>query len=142
MAPVLAAILPTVLEVIGRAIPDPQAKAQAQLELMKMQQSGELAELQAGVQLATAQLDVNKAEAASGSKWASGWRPLIGYVCGFALAFQYVLAPMLLWAAALGHYDIHPPDIGLDDSLWELVTLMLGMGGWRSLDKIKGRTKG
>ena len=115
-------------KVLDRIIPDPAQKAAAQIELLKMAQAGELA-----------QIDVNKAEAASGSAYAAGWRPTIGYICAAALAYQYVVAPlgMALWVLT-GHPAVEIPK--LDDTLWQLLAGMLGLSGLRSFEKIKGVT--
>jgi hypothetical protein len=84
-----------------------------------------------------AQLDVNKAEAASGSMFVAGWRPFIGWVCGSALAFQFVLSPIGQWVAdVIGHHI--PPPPSLDEMLWQLMFGMLGMGTLRTMEKIKG----
>ena len=86
------------------------------------------------------QLDANKAEAASPSAFTSGWRPAIGWVCGIALACQYILRPVLQWTAAI--YG-HPMPVlpGLDDTLWQLLLGMLGLGGLRTYEKVAKVTK-
>ncbi|CAB4132806.1 Holin of 3TMs, for gene-transfer release [uncultured Caudovirales phage] len=112
-------------KLLDRLIPDPVQKAQAQLELMKLQQSGELATL-------TAQTDINKVEASSSSFFVSGWRPYIGWVCGLALTYQYLVRPFII--AFFPGYSFP----GLDDNLWQLLLGMLGLGGLRSFEKMKG----
>ena len=85
------------------------------------------------------QLDTNKAEAGSGSVFVGGWRPAIGWVCALALMAQYVARPMLQWAGMLtGHQ--WPPLPGIDDNLWELMLGMLGLGGLRTFERVKGVT--
>lgn len=123
---------------IDRFFPDPAAAQAAKLELFKMQQSGELAALAASTDLAKAQIGVNAAEAASGNSYTASWRPTIGYVCTAALAFTYVVNPLLMWGVNLFHLNVPIPAIGIDEHLWELMTGMLGLAGWRTLDKIKG----
>ena len=124
-------------KLIDRMWPDPGQAAAAKLELAKLQQSGELAQLTAETDLAKGQLQINANEAASGSIFASGWRPAIGWVCAAALAYQYVGSPIGVWlASALGHPIPPPPK--LDDSLWQLMLGMLGMGGLRTFEKVKG----
>jgi hypothetical protein len=130
-------LIPAITEILGKILPDPKQAAAAQLEALKLAQSGALAELEAVKALNLAQAEVNKAEASSNA-YTAGWRPTVGYVIAAALAFQYLLNPLLLWAAAFKGVNIHTPTIGLDDHLWELVMGMLGLAGWRSLDKIKG----
>ena len=74
-------------KVLDRVFPDPAQQAAAKLELMKLQQSGELAQL-------AGQMDINKIEAASSSIFVSGWRPAIGWVCGAGFAVQFVVGPL------------------------------------------------
>ena len=94
-------------------------------------------QLAAAVQLLQGQMDINKAEAASGSVFIGGWRPAIGWVCAAALACQYIARPLLVWAGIItGHnWPVLP---GLDDNLWQLMLGMLGMGGLRTVEKVKG----
>ena len=129
-APFLAALLPILGGVIDKVIPDTaaadKAKLEMQMEVIKQAKEGLLA-----------QIDLNKAEAATGNAFVGGWRPFIGWVCGAALAAQYVAGPLLEWgAAAFGHPL--PPLPKLDDMLWELVLAMLGIGGLRTVEKVKG----
>ena len=117
-------------EIIKRVWPDPAQQASAQLELLKLQQSGELAKL-------VGQLEINKAEAQSTSLFVAGWRPAIGWVCATALAYQYVVRPIGSYVARL-----HGVELGemptLDATLWELMFGMLGLGGLRTFEKVQG----
>lgn len=126
-----------ILKIIDKVIPDPQAKAAAQLELAKLQYSQEGAELQANVQVALGQLDVNKAEATNSSIFVSGWRPFVGWMCACGVGFQVVLAPLLQWGAdLLGHPTVFPTlDTG---TLTTMLLGMLGLGGMRTFEKIQG----
>jgi hypothetical protein len=55
----------------------------------------------------------------------------------FALAYQYIVRPLLTWGLmATGHAI--PPMPGLDDNLWQLLLGMLGLGGLRTVEKLKG----
>ncbi len=91
----------------------------------------------AAIMAVQGQLDVNKAEAANPSMLTSGWRPAIGWVCAAALACQYIGRPMLQWGGiVLGHPLPELP--GIDDNLWELMLGMLGLGGLRTFEKVKG----
>jgi len=112
-------------KVFDKVFPDPVKAAEAKLELYKLQQSGELASM-------LAQTDINKAEAVSSSVFVAGWRPFIGWVCGFSLMYQYLVRPIIL-----GFYpELSFP--GLDDNLWQLLLGMLGLGGLRTFEKTKG----
>lgn len=130
-------IIPAIAQLLDKLIPDPQAKAAAQLEFMRMQASGDLANLEAWKALALAQIDVNKADASSGNWFQAGWRPFIGWTCGGALFSQYILRPWVQWVCiVLGHPLPQLP--GIDDHLWELLGGMLGLGGLRTIEKLKG----
>ena len=132
-----AALLPFLTSafgtVIDRVIPGKAAAATAKLDLeadlLRMAQESNLA-----------QIEVNKAEAASGNMFVAGWRPFIGWTCGGALAYQFVLSPLVVWGAAVaGHPIPQPPP--LDDMLWELMFGMLGMAGLRTFEKSRGLTR-
>lgn len=115
-----------VADIVGRYIPDPARAAEAAQKL------AELAAQERG-----AQVEVNKAEAASGSMFVAGWRPFIGWVCGAALVYQYLAAPLLPWGLnALGGHV--PPMPSLDGNLWELMAGMLGVAGLRTFEKVQG----
>ena len=117
-------------KLIDRLWPDAVQAAAAKLELIKLQQSGELAEM-------TGQLDINKIEAGNPALFVSGWRPFIGWVCGVALAYQYLVRPLSVGiSAAIGHPIPDMP--GLDNNLWELMFGLLGLGTLRTYEKTKG----
>lgn len=115
-------------KLIDRLWPDPTKAAEAKLELIKLQQSGELSTI-------LGQLEVNKAEAANPSVFVSGWRPFVGWVCGTGLAMQFIVSPMLTWAAQLiGRTLTLPP---LDTAtLLTMLGGLLGLGGLRTYEKI------
>lgn len=120
-------------KVIDRLWPDPTAAAAAKLELFKLQQSGELAQI-------TGQLDVNKAEAASASVFVAGWRPSVGWVCSAGLGIQFVVGPMLTWGAALLGHPIAFPSLDMG-TMMTLLAGMLGIGGMRTVEKLNGAAK-
>ena len=137
----LFALLSKAAEKALAFIPDPVQKAKAQLDILSLQDAAEARTLSAAVELSKQQNDINQTEAASADPYTSRWRPTIGYVMALALAFQYLINPMLLWVAAFTGSDIQAPDISLDEHLWELMLGLLGLAGWRTLDKIKGASK-
>ena len=127
----ISALLDIGGKVIDRVWPDPAQAASAKLELFKLQQSGELAQM-------AGQLEINKAEAASSSVFVAGWRPFIGWICGSALGYTFIVYPLLLWATAAWWPMVRPPALGNDGMLYELLLGMLGMGGLRTFEKVKG----
>lgn len=118
-------------KVIDRLFPDPAQKAAAQLELFKLQQSGELQQI-------AGQMEINKEEAKSSSIFVSGWRPFIGWVCGFAFAMNFVVGPMAVFAgAAFFSKTLVFPALALDEMLPVLFG-MLGLGAYRTYEKVRG----
>ena len=126
----LSALLDIGGKVIDRVWPDPAQQAAAKLELFKLQQSGELAQI-------AGQMEINKVEAANPSVFVSGWRPAIGWICGAGFAVQFVVGPLAEWGSALyGHPVKFPPmDTG---TMMPLLLGMLGLGGLRTAEKIQG----
>ncbi len=125
-----------VMKIIDKIIPDPQAKAQAQLEVLKMQQAGEFKELDAQLQMAQMQASVNLEEAKSPNLFVSGWRPFIGWACGAIFVSNYMGVPLLAWISPLVHIP-PPPRLDIGEVLPVLLGL-LGLGGLRTTEKIKG----
>jgi hypothetical protein len=120
----------TGLKIIDKFIPDPQAKIAAEAELRR--------------DLLTAdgsQNKVNEQQAAHASMFVAGPRPFFMWVCGFALAYQYLLVPIGMWAAFVIGKPIPKPPVVLDSVLWELIFGMLGLAGARTYEKIKGVAK-
>ena len=128
-------------KVIDRLWPDPAQAAAAKLELLKMQQTGELAQLAADTDLAKGQLGVNQAEAANANVFVAGWRPFIGWVCGSGLAFQFLLAPLLTWGTHLAGKMTDVPSLDMG-TLMTLLLGMLGLGGMRTMEKLNGVNAG
>ena len=134
MAGPLLALLPTLLpaltEVLDRVIPDQAAAAKAKLEM-------EARLLEAATAQAAQQTEINKIEASHQSIFVSGWRPYIGWVCGMAIAWAFLLSPMLSWLLpVMGVVAVVPPL--QTEFLLELVFAMLGLGGLRTFEKLKG----
>lgn len=117
-------------KLIDRLWPDPEKKAAAQLELIKLQQSGELAAI-------AGQLEINKIEAAHTSVFVSGWRPAVGWISALGLGIQFVVNPLITWASAFVGRPIVFPNLDLS-LLLTLLGGMLGLGGLRSYEKVNG----
>ena len=124
-------------KVIDRLWPDPAQATAAKIELYKMQQSGELAMLTADVELAKGQIGVNQVEAASNSLFVAGWRPFIGWTCGAAFAYKFVLAPAGAFAMAASGHPIELPVLDFTE-MSTILLGMLGLGGMRTIEKVKG----
>ena len=132
------ALIPLIGTVIDKAIPDPQAAADAKLRAMEMAQKGELAALDADMRLALGQLEVNKAEAQT-DVFRGGWRPATGWVCVAGLAYQFLVQPLLPWVAALFGATVPPLPAIDNEALMVLLTGMLGLGGLRTYERVRGK---
>lgn len=117
---------------LDRFVPDPEAKRQAEMELVRMAADGELKQV-------VAQLEINAREAQHASVWVAGWRPFFGWAGGAGFIYATIAQPLLAWGAAIKGWPA-PPALNLD-LLWVVITGMLGIGGLRSVEKIKGVTK-
>lgn len=127
-------------KLIDRLWPNPTEREAAKLRLFELQQTGELAKLGIEKDLAIGQMAINKQEASHTSIFVAGWRPFIGWVCGSAFAYHFIIQPLLAFLfAASGHSVILPAF-----EMGELTTVLigiLGLGVFRTTEKIKGVTK-
>lgn len=86
------------------------------------------------------QTDTNKAEAGNQSIFVAGWRPFIGWICGCGFGVT-ILGPLLSWVAALAGHPVAFPALDTD-ALMTLLLGMLGLGGMRTAEKLKGIRSG
>lgn len=127
-------------KIADRIWPDPAAKAKGLLELEQLRQTGELAHLAAETDLMKGQIAINTEEAKSASIFVAGWRPWIGWVCGVAFAYHFILQPLLVFLMASAGHKVELPAFDMD-ALNTVLLGMLGLGGMRSFEKFKGVTK-
>lgn len=132
----ISAVLDIGGKLIDRLWPDATQRDAAKLELLKMQQNGELAQLAAETELAKGQIEVNQAEAGSSSLFVAGWRPWIGWVCGVAFAYHFVVQPLLAFILAATGYPVTLPTFNMD-ALYTVLLGMLGLGSMRTFEKYK-----
>lgn len=114
------------LKVLDKFIADPAAKTQAEGELRD-----------ALLKWDGVQSKVNEIEAAHSSVFVSGWRPFVGWTCGVAFAYHYVVQPSLLFTAAFFGKSIALPVFSMESLLTVLLGL-LGLGGLRTYEKHRG----
>lgn len=134
------ALIDPLSRLLERVIPDPDARAKAQLELVKEQNQQALKEIEFALRADEAQTAINAEEAKSSSVFVAGWRPFIGWICGVAFAYHFIVQPFLAFAmASLGH-QVTLPVFDMD-ALFTVLLGMLGLGGMRSFEKVKGVTK-
>jgi hypothetical protein len=88
-----------------------------------------------------AQIELNKVEANHRSIFVAGWRPFIGWVCGCALAYNFLVRDLLAWGlAAWSPSTQAPPSLEIG-ALMTVLMGLLGLGGLRTIEKLKGKTK-
>ena len=126
-------------EAIKRIWPNPADRFKHEIELKKLAQAGDLEVLKAHVSLLVEQAKTNQIDAQSGRFWQSGWRPGIGWLCGAIFAYAYLLYPLIMWVWIYNGLDPvnAPPPISAGEIMPVLMG-MLGLGGIRSFDKLKG----
>lgn len=125
--------------IIDKIFPDKTEAEKAKLKMYELQKQGEFQETQNAFSLMLENIKVNTAEALHASVFVAGWRPFIGWVCGFALAYNYVLMPLIVWTTKC-FYPAAPSMPALD--MTELMVLLgglLGIAGLRSREITQGK---
>lgn len=137
MFPALIPILGPIVDKLIGLIPNQQerekAKLDAQLALAQLDQKT----LETLLAVDSKQIDVNIEEAKSSSLFVSGWRPFLGWVCGAAFTWVYVLQPVLAFGFNAAGHPIELPKIEFGEMSTVLLG-MLGLGGMRTFEKMKG----
>ena len=87
------------------------------------------------------QIEINKAEASHRSVFVAGWRPFLGWCLSFAMAWHFVLAPVTMFVCSYMGVEIPELPTFDMDSLMTVLLGMLGLGGLRTVEKVKGITK-
>lgn len=131
-------IIGTVGTIIDKIWPDKDEAEKAKVRLLELQQKGDLAELNALVELNKGQMEINKQEAAHKSIFVAGARPFMLWVGGVSMAWTGVIHPLLTWVWAFADIQGTPPPVIESAALTAIVTGMLGIGGMRSYDKRNG----
>jgi len=130
----ITSLIGPVTSILDKVIEDKDQKAKLAHEIATMSDTH-------AQQVLLAQLEINKAEAASGSLFKGGWRPFVGWVCGISFAYHFVLQPLLIFILSV--FKISLPDLPSFDMSTLLPVLggMLGIGSLRTYEKKSGLTK-
>lgn len=136
----ITAGLNLVNDLIDRFVPDKQKNAEMKAQAVQAQAANDLATLHELGQQAIAQLDVDKTEAGSASLFVAGWRPFVGWCCGAAFAYAFVLQPLAVFACTAAHWSLDPKELpSLDiSSMMPVLLGMLGLGAMRTYEKQQG----
>jgi hypothetical protein len=126
------------MDIIKRLIPDKAAQAAAEIEMRKLalditrENEGRAHEEIMG------QLDINKTEAASSDAFVRRARPAIMWICAAAFGYTFIAYPFLQWGFAIWKPGIVPPVLPNTDQLYVVLYTLLGFGGYRTFEKMKG----
>jgi hypothetical protein len=129
----ISSIIDSVGKVAGDLITTDKEKMQLEIVNRKLDQAIDMA-----------QIEVNKEEAKSSSLFVSGWRPAVGWIGAAALAYQFLLYPILGWAwkwlQAMNYVpaEMSPPPLLDAEQLWVMLSGILGIAGMRTFEKQKG----
>ena len=118
----LTALIGPATKLIGKFVRDKDKAAQLSHEISTMAEKH-------AQELALAQIKLNTEEA-KGNWFQSSWRPLCGWICALYLGINFMVAPI---CAGFG-ITVPQADMSI---MMPLLLGMLGIGGLRSLDKIK-----
>lgn len=120
---------------IGSGITDFISHVQGKLSPTEQAQLQQLADQTEATQMAT-QAAINQVEAASTNWLVAGWRPFIGWVCGAAIAYNFLLIPFGTLALQIVGSRYNMPTVDYS-ALWTLVMAMLGVGTMRTVEKLQ-----
>lgn len=133
----LGGIIETVGKIAGDLVTTDKERMELAIKGQEVEQRTDLA-----------QVEVNKVEAAHASLFISGWRPAVGWLGVFALGYQFIAYPIMVWAWAIaqnqGHIPagVSPPPMIPSDELWVILSGILGIAGMRSVEKVRGVARG
>lgn len=137
MSGLFGKLIDPIAEVVGKVVPDTDKARELAHDIATMAEKNEHA-------VRLAQLEINKAEAASASVFKGGWRPAIGWVGATTLALNYLFFPLLSWligvvTAVTGTPIAIPAPPVLDWAVMgPIIAAMLGIAGARTAEKIQG----
>jgi len=126
-------LIPAVTGLLDKFIPDADERQKLAHEIATMSQK-------MAHESALLQIEVNKEEAKHRSSFVAGWRPFIGWTCGLALAYHFILQPILTLILAIRGITIDLPVFDMS-SLMTVLMGMLGLGGLRTYEKVKDKTR-
>lgn len=113
-------------KVLGKFIPDKNLKMKLQKEMAMAFHDANLAQIQ-----------LNKQEAAHKNIFVAGWRPFVGWTCGVALAYHFIVSPIVETILIAAGVAVDLPSFEFSQ-LSSILMGMLGLGGLRTYEKMKG----
>lgn len=128
---ILDGVAGVVGQVIERVWPDPAQQAAAKLQLLQLQQSGELAQI-------TGQMDINKVEAGNESLFVSGGRPFIIWICGLSFGWNWIGLPVTKAVMTIIGHPIVMQAANMSEMMPVLMGL-LGLGGLHAWENVQSK---
>ena len=113
-------------DIIGKFVKDKDLQAQLDHELQTLFHQANLA-----------QIEILKEDAKSNNWFQNSWRPFVGWTCGVAMAYHFIVQPLLLTILTATGYVVELPDFEFSQ-LSTILMAMLGMSGLRSYEKKHG----
>lgn len=117
-------------DLVNKFWPD---KTQAEKDQLALQ----VQQMTIAANLTQGQIDVNKAEASSQSVFVAGWRPFVGWVCGAAFGWTFVIGPLMSFTLSAFKVSVSLPQLDLSQ-LSPVLMGMLGLGVMRTVEKVNG----
>lgn len=141
IVPVIGDVVDKGLDIVDKFVKDKDQAEELKAEIKQQIESQDHEQVMAELE---GQLAINTEEAKHKSMFVAGWRPFIGWIGGMALGYQFLLYPILVWcwsflqAQGIIPTELDAPPVLNTGALLTVVTGMLGIGGMRSFDKLKG----
>lgn len=115
---------------LDKIIPDKDAREKMAFEIATLAANQAHAEVMQ-------QIELNKAEASHPSVFVSGWRPFIGWCCGFGIGFNFIVAPLINWGTMLYGSEVIVPVLDMS-VMMPIILGMLGLVAARTKEKMEG----
>jgi len=130
----IQALIGPVTGLLDKFIEDKDQKAQLAHEIATMSERHMQEQIMG-------QLEINKAEAQHRSIFVAGWRPFLGWILASAMGWHFIFAPVTIFVCAYLGVEIPELPVFDMDSLMTVLLGMLGLGGLRTVEKLKKVTK-
>jgi len=127
--PFVGDLIREVGETVREFIPDPDKRMEIEVQLAELADKADARENE----LLQGQIEINKVEAGSANLFVSGWRPFIGWVGGVALAYTWILSPLLKALFKLTEL----PALQASE-IYPIILALLGIGTMRTVEKMRG----
>ncbi len=131
--PILGDVIREVGATLRQVIPNPEKRAEFELKLAELADRADARE----DALTAAQVGVNTEEARHANLFVAGWRPAVGWCCAVALAWTWIIAPLVNWIAALCGVVVEPPSLP-PEAIYPVLMGMLGLSASRTVEKLRG----